>query len=197
MKRYLGFTAIILVLLLAIHASPQTCGFHCGTARWKVKTLTDTTVENLDSNPIVKSIHWLRTRTRPSSLPNTKRLIGIETMTFKVTGVVLKYKFEANDNDFHVVIAQRNNHNRTMIIEFPDPECASVCESGFLNEMRQARADFIAHFGEPTGSFTVLDNPVLVEVIGVGFFDKMHGQIGRALPSGIELHPVLSFRVLE
>jgi hypothetical protein len=32
--------------------------------------------------------------------------------------------------------------------------------------------------------------------MSVGFFDRMHGQTGRALPSGIELHTVTSFRVL-
>jgi hypothetical protein len=75
--------------------------------------------------------------------------------------------------------------------------CANVCSSGFLAQIRKAREDFIARFGEPTNSFTELDDPVLVEVIGVGFFDRMHGQRGRALPSGIELHPVISFKALE
>jgi hypothetical protein len=118
-------------------------------------------------------------------------------MTFKIRGVVLSFKLETNDKDFHVVIAQPNNHSRTMIVEFPNPECASVCSSSFLDQIRQARQDFIAKFGQPKTSFTDVVHPVLVEVIGVGFFDRMHGQIGRALPSGIELHPVITFRVLE
>jgi hypothetical protein len=88
-------------------------------------------------------------------------------MVFKVKGVVLSYKKEANDNDFHVIIAQSNNHGRTMIVEFPDPQCANVCSSGFLDQIRKAREDFIARFGEPTGRFKELDDPVLVEVIGV------------------------------
>ncbi|MFL6209810.1 MAG: hypothetical protein ACJ74W_13220 [Pyrinomonadaceae bacterium] len=117
-------------------------------------------------------------------------------MTFRIRGVVLKYKLE-DDRDFHVVIAQSNNHSRTMIVEFPNEECSDVCSSGHLTEIQQVRADFIAKFGEPTTSFTTLDHPVSVEVVGVGFFDRMHGQTGRALPSGIELHPVISFRVLE
>lgn len=183
-------------LFLVTTADAQQCGVHCGTERWKVKSLTDTTLNLLDTDPVVKTINWLRTRSRPSSLPNTRRLVGIETMTFKVTGVVLKFKLE-DDRDFHVVIAQSNNHARTMIVEFPNIECSQVCSSQFADQIRQAREDFVARFGEPTTSFKTLDDPVLVEVIGVGFFDRMHGQTGRALPSGIELHPVISFRVLE
>jgi hypothetical protein len=49
----------------------------------------------------------------------------------------------------------------------------------------------------PKKNFTVLDDPVLVEVVGVGFFDRMHGHRGRGVPGGIELHPILGLRVLE
>jgi len=119
-------------------------------------------------------------------------------MTFKVKGVVLSFKKEENNNEFHVVIAQSNNHSRTMIVEFPDPHCANVCSSSFLNQMRKAREDFVARFGEPpTGDFGKPHHPVLVEVIGVGFFDRMHRQIGKALPSEIDLHPVIGFKALE
>ncbi len=84
-----------------------------------------------------------------------------------------------------------------MIVEFKDAQCDNVCSSAFLQRMRQARQDFIDRFGMPTNSFTELDNPVLIEVLGIGFFDRNHGQRGRALRSGIEIHPVLSFRALE
>src|SRR5262245_54136054 len=114
MKRHLPFAAALLLFILSVPSIPQTCGVRCGKERWKVKTLTDTTVVNVDLDPVEKSINWLRTRTRPSSLPNTKRLIGTETMVFKVKGVVLSFKKE-DDKDFHVIIAQSNNHGRTLI----------------------------------------------------------------------------------
>ncbi|MFL6283560.1 MAG: hypothetical protein ACJ74Q_10515 [Pyrinomonadaceae bacterium] len=197
-RRVLAYSALWLSLLIisASSVAAQQCGVHCGTERWKIKTLTDTTVDLVEFDPVVKPINWLRTRTRPNSLPNTTRLVGIETMTFKVTGVVLKFKLE-DDRDFHVVIAQSNNHARTMIVEFPNIECSDVCSSEFADQIRQARDDFVARFGQPTTSFTTLDHPVRIEVTGVGFFDRMHGQTGRALPSGIELHPVIGFRVLD
>ena len=101
MKRKLFPLNVIIVLLLTtLTASGQTCGIHCGTERWAVKTLTDTTVVNIDPTEVTRTINWVRTRTKPSSLPNTHRLIGVETMMLKITGVVLFFKKETNDNDF-------------------------------------------------------------------------------------------------
>lgn len=196
MKRILSL--VFLLLLLTLQANAQ-CGVHCGTERWKVKTLTDSTIGNIDADEIVKTINWFRTRTRPASLPNTRRLVGIETMTFKVTGKVLAYKREGGahgDRDFHVILAQVNNLSKTMVVEFADPECSNVCSSTFLSQMEQARQDFIDNVGQPTGSFKEPDEDIVIEVIGIGFFDRLHGQRGMA-PSGIEIHPVLSMRVVN
>jgi hypothetical protein len=178
----------IAISLSAVPSLSQQCGVRCGTERWKVKSLTDSTVDLVDFDPVEKSINWLRIRARPHSLPNTKRLIGSETMTFRVRGVVLKHRLE-DHCDFHVVIAQSNNHARTMIAEFPDIACSNVCSSEFADQVRQARADFVAKFGNPTTSFTTLDDPMLVEVEGVGFFDWMHGQRGRGLPAASRFTP--------
>jgi hypothetical protein len=195
MKRLFSVPLLLILLSIAIHTTAQTCGVKCGVERWQVKTLTDTTVDNIDSDEVSKTIKWFRTRTRPSTLPNTKRLIGIETMTFRVRGEVVAFKRE-DDKDFHVVIANPNNHKQTIVIEFPDPECKNVCSSDFLDRIRQARQDFIAKFGQPTASFKEPEETVVIEIVGIGFFDRLHGQRGMA-PSGIEIHPVLSFRVVE
>lgn len=197
MKRRLFPLAFLLVLVLSglTYAQPS-CGVHCGTERWKVKSANDTTVGTIDPTEVTKTVHWMRTRTRPTSLPNFTRLVGVERMTFKIRGVVLGFKKE-DDKDFHVILAQSTNHSRTMIIEFKDVQCSDVCSSTFRDQIRQARDDFIARFGQPTTSFKMLDDPVLVEIVGIGFFDRMHGQRGRALPSGLEIHPVIKFRALE
>jgi hypothetical protein len=196
MKRFLSLIFLAAVLCLQVNAQ---CGVHCGTERWKVKTLTDSTVGNIDSDEITKTINWFRTRTRPANLPDTRRLVGIETMTFKVKGKVIAFKREGGahgDRDFHVVLAQVNNLSKTMVVEFADPGCAGVCGSTFLDRMSQARQDFIDKVGQPTGSFKEPDEDIVIEVIGIGFFDRLHGQRGMA-PSGIEIHPVLSMRVVE
>ena len=36
----------------------------------------------------------------------------------------------------------------------------------------------------------------LVEITGIGFFDRPHEQVGRA-PNNIEIHPILSIRFLD
>ena len=190
---------LFLLVVFAPQAYAQNCGVHCGTERWKVKTLTDSTVANIDPTEVTKTIQWLRTRVRPTSLPDNTRLIGIETMTFKVRGKVKEFKREGGsdgDRDFHVVLSQVGQPSKTMIVEFKDPACQRVCSSTFLEQMRQARQDFIDNVGQPTGSFKEPDEDIVIEVIGVGFFDRPHGQRGRARPSGIEIHPVLSMRVV-
>jgi len=83
-----------------------------------------------------------------------------------------------------------------MVIEFADPQCQRVCSSTFLEQMRQARQGFIDLVRQPTGSFKEPDQPIIIEVVGIGFFDRLHGQRGMA-PSGIEFHPVLSMRVIQ
>lgn len=197
MKRLIRFSLLAVVLVLSVQFSySQTCGVHCGTERWKVKSTNDTTVGTIDPTEVTKTVHWMRTRTRPTSLPNSTRLVGVERMTFKIRGVVLGYKKE-HDKDFHIILAQSTNHSRTMIIEIKDVQCSDVCASSFRDQIQQAREDFIARFGMPTGSFKMLDDPVLVEIVGIGFFDRMHGQRGRALPSGLEVHPVIKFKALE
>ena len=40
------------------------------------------------------------------------------------------------------------------------------------------------------------DRPIRVEVTGIGFFDRNHGQVGAA-PNFVELHPVLALRFLD
>jgi hypothetical protein len=196
MKRFLFL--VVLVVIQSVQSFGQ-CGVHCGTERWKVKTLTDTTRVNIDPDEVLKTINWFRTRTRPANLPNTRRLIGIETMTFRVRGKVIAYKREGGahgDRDFHVVLAQVNHPSKTMVVEFTDPDCARVCSSEFLEQMRQAREDFIEKVGQPTGSFKEPEETIVIEVVGIGFFDRLHGQRGMA-PSGIEIHPVLSMRVID
>lgn len=105
MKRLFSAFLFAFVLSISLQAHAQ-CGVHCGTERWRVKTLTDSTVDNIEPDEVSRTIQWFRIRTRPASLPNYTRLIGVETMTFRVRGQVLHYKLEP-DKDFHVVMLSR------------------------------------------------------------------------------------------
>jgi hypothetical protein len=73
-----------------------------------------------------------------------------------------------------------------MIGEIPSVACSTA--SRFAKQIAQARAQFDAKFSA-TSSYKTTDTPVTV--LGVGFFDFVHGQRGVA-PNGIEIHPILS-----
>jgi hypothetical protein len=87
-----------------------------------------------------------------------------------------------------------------MVVEFPDPACAEG--SRVLKQITSARRQFLKHFQQPTKKFAVYKtSPVKVRVVGVGFFDKIHGQKGMLPKSkggnGIELRPVLSITLAD
>lgn len=190
--------SLLLTLLFAYHASAQ-CGVKCGVERWPVKTLTDTKVNLVKFRSKKKSITWLISREEPAEADKTDdaRLIGIETMTFRVRGIVVGHVKEA-DKDFHVVISEENDSTKTMIIEFPSSECRDVCSSSYAAKINKARADYIAKVGTPTTKYKELTKRILIEVTGVGFWDGEHAtpQHGVA-PNNVELHPIIKIKVIR
>jgi hypothetical protein len=75
--------------------------------------------------------------------------------------------------------------------------CANVCSSGFSGSDKEGQRGLHSQVRITDHTVYRLDDPVLVEVIGVGFLDRMHRQRRRALPSGVGLHLVISFKALE
>lgn len=194
MKRLL-LLALIFCLSTPLHG--QRCGQKCGFDRWVVKTLTDTTITNIDRTPRRTTVHWLVHQDPPEKRPKTTRAIGLEWFAFSITALLIGYKKSPDDNDLHVVIRDLKTRE-TMIVEFKDPRCEGVCSSAYVNRMTKAREDFInspavLERGRPTGEFKKLNRRVVVEMIGVGFWDFVHRQIGVAR-NGIELHPVVFYR---
>ena len=79
-----------------------------------------------------------------------------------------------------------------MILEFPSVRCNGAATSIKKAAMRRARRRFVAACGPIGTSFKRLHGLAIIK--GVAFFDINHGQTGIA-PNGIELHPVLRFRM--
>lgn len=179
-----------LSLLATRSAATQTCGSHCGTERWSVKTLTDADVSQVSFTPVTTTVAQLRGLTSPPTRPEHGRVPPAELTTFRVHGVLIGWKLEANDRDMHLVIADLAHPTRTMIAEVPSTTCDHVCSSGHVPQFRAARAALIAQFGLPSSSYHRFSTPQPITVTGVGFFDFLHGQTGVA-PNGMELHPVL------
>ncbi len=177
-------------LVGARSATAQTCGTHCGTERWPVKTLTDADVSHVTFTPVTTTVAHLRGLTAPATRPDSARVAPTELTTFRVHGVLIGWKLESTDRDMHLVIADAAHPTRTMIAEVPSTTCDHVCTSGHTTQFRAARAALMAHFGAPTSHYHKFPTPQPITVTGVGFFDFIHNQTGVA-PNAIELHPVL------
>lgn len=173
--------------------SGGSCGTSCGVQRWHIKTLGDAYVNTINWTPQLANVSDLAAWPVPANYDeynDTTRYAPYETQAYRIRATLVGWKIE-NDHDFHMVIADINNPNATMIIEPPDPTCSSACDGGFSSYFQSVRTKLTNCFGQPTTTFTNFKAGIVVDVTGVPLFDALHGQTGVA-PNGIELHPLLS-----
>jgi hypothetical protein len=175
----------MIALLLALLA--------CGTERWDVKVASDAAAAEIDPTPRRATIALLRALVPPQFAVDAPRWPE-ERKTFTVTAFLDGFMREA-DGDYHVGI--RDEAGRTIVVEFPAPECL---DGSFLRiDALLARRALENILRVPiTSSYKRLrGNTVRLQVTGVLFFDKRHGQhIGARAPSGVELHLVRGVRRL-
>jgi hypothetical protein len=176
---------IALVAALALSA--------CGSERWAQKTLTDPAAVAVHSDSFSDAaVINLRELTPPAKWsPSLPRLPG-EKIVYRVRALLIGAKLEDGDEDIHIVIADRTDPTKTMIVEIPSAHCVEKTPEPFRSEIIAARKAFLTKM-RVKAAFTTLPKPLPIEVIGVGFFDKLHGQTGVA-PNAGELHPVLRVR---
>ena len=123
--------------LIALLASG--CAAHaCGTERWPVKVGTDRDAARVANLPQVTTIEQLISIAAPAHPESRRnaRFIPTELTTFQIKGILSVIKKEA-DQDYHLVIADPANPRVTMIVESPDPSCASG--SKFLDNITFVR----------------------------------------------------------
>jgi hypothetical protein len=174
-----------------------TCGTHCGTQRWTIKTLTDPegpavfakTAEPMTVSTLVDTV-------APTAPSNDARASDLEKKVVSLEADLLGYKAEfgaRKDRDFHIVIRDPANKNDTMVVEIPDPSCSFVCSSVARDKIIEARNTFAAaaSLSPPSPTFVMLKTPLRIQVTGVPLFDFSHGQTGLA-KNCIEIHPVLA-----
>jgi hypothetical protein len=155
--------------------------------RWAIKTLTDAAAKDVVFKPRPDSIAHLVTLTSPAQLGARTKA---EKVTVSVRVRLIATKLEP-DGDIHVIVGEPSNPGTTMIVEFPDLGCTRGAQHRWAMELAKRR--FLAAEGRPVGDrYRVLSGTATVS--GVVFFDFLHGQRGVA-PNGIELHPVLRFRL--
>ena len=144
-----------------------------------MKTATDSAASSISLTPVDTTVAQLVSMSPTGS---GGRHPGAETTLYRLTNVTMNFSKMETDSDYHLVVS---DGSQTMIVEVPFPGCASG--SPLLCNMTKSRAAVDSQLRLTSSanhsSFTV-------SVVGVGFFDALHGQTGVA-PNGIELHPVL------
>jgi hypothetical protein len=209
MRRLLG--VLCLCTSVFIPASGQVqCG---GTERWRPKVGTDPEVGQVTVNqPTPINLHDLLQLPEPARPnDNINRIVPDETKVYTVRAFMLQFKLEPNDSDYHIVVTddthqftdtQGNNISHSVVAEIPDPGCLEgrnhnfPGSTPFADAITAARTLMDARFPNAlkNGTFNPVNLPV--EITAVGFFDKPHGQIGRA-SNNIELHPILRLCFLD
>lgn len=173
-----------------------------GKERWAIKTLSDDARASVRLKSVKAGVADLWAfKPKASDLPlGDKRADPEELTTYRVTAKLVKARFvddppDANgkgggDRDYHLVIAAPTDLSKTMIVEFPDPNCVGAADPIPRARMTKARARFEQLCGHaPKHAFYNLNGTATI--IGVGFFDRPHAT-GRS-QYGFELHPVLTF----
>ena len=192
----------------------------CATERWDVKIGTDSNAATVDLTPTRTTVGALRALAVPGPLGlHTPRFEGAERTVFELRDVrVVCFKHESGssgDGDLHIVvedpsdpvvspaadpkcarISPKQNASwtdyKTLIVEIPDPRCLRA-GNPWKKHIARARAEFEARYSATESPRRVDD---VVSLRGIGFFDKIHGQLG-VVPNGIELHPLLSVKFIS
>src|SRR4029077_16295726 len=102
----------MVTLVLAALALQATCGTHCGTERWPVKTLTDADVAHVSFTPVGTTVAHLRSLAVPGSRPAHARVAPPEVTIFRISAVLIGWKLEG-DRDMPLVIADPAEPTRT------------------------------------------------------------------------------------
>ena len=171
------------VTILPPQPARSRCGLHCGTERWQVKTLSDPDARRVRPTPVATTVESLAALPRPRYLPAYGRAGDTETTIFCVEGWLKEFTTEA-DFDIHIIVGGLDDTTATIIAEIPDARCSGACASGYGKLYARARQAFEDRLK------TWTTDTLRLRIMGVGFFDRPHGQYGAA-PNNMELHPVL------
>ena len=149
-----------------------------------MKTLSDPDARRVRLIPVPTTVESLAAFPRPQFLPAYGRAGRTETTIFCVEGWLKDFTTEA-DYDLHVIVGGLEDTTVTIIAEIPDARCSGACASGYGELYARARQAFENRLK------TWTTDTLRLRIMGVGFFDRPHGQYGSAR-NNIELHPVLA-----
>jgi len=184
----MGWIKVTLSVLLLFNLTAKSQ--NCGAERWDIKTLSDKDTIDIDFFKITKStVQEQQQLIAPHK--KTNRLES-EKQVYSIDCFVVAYKKELNDKDIHLIIKDINTAE-TMVVEIPNYACIEIQKTSRAEAFRNLEQWFINNIGRPTTKIKYVKKQILITIIGVGFFDFIHGQTGGAR-NGREIHPVLSIK---
>lgn len=205
------------VFLGATCSAFAQCG---GQERWAVKDGTDSSAGQVDFTNVqtmtIADLVSMKHPRIPGRGDNTTRLVPSETNVVKLQAHLIQWKAET-DSDYHLVLTDdtldftqgKTATGHSVIGEIPDPNCLSGSHDEFGTSspflsigdgstgISAARAQLENQFpnADLSGGWNDAGG-MMVEIVGVTFFDPPHGQTGRA-PNSLEIHPIVSIKFLD
>ncbi|MES1226263.1 MAG: hypothetical protein ABUT20_62885 [Bacteroidota bacterium] len=177
---------ILLFLVVNFFAYSQ-----CGSERLKVKTLKDPEADEINFTPEPSTVHQQRMFPKPIYHNNNPREPS-EKQVYVVDCILIKFKKESNDRDFHLIVKDLNS-NEKLVVEVPNPACVNVAGNPHFSHLKDLRTLLTTKLGTFTSAYKFAPAGTKIRVTGVGFFDKKNHPTGF---KGRELHPVLNLEFL-
>lgn len=156
----------------------------CGVYRWRIKTLADPEAGSIRWKPIDTTIHDLVSMTPPAGFDRRRRNSS-EFYVYRVRAILAKVHGNL-DQDYHLELRDPEDPAARLVAEIPSPSCAKAT----------ARYSSLTAARSRTRALRARRSPTLVEVVGVGFFDRLHKPRGGAR-NRFELHPVLQISEVQ
>ena len=174
LKKLVIFYGLFLLIISNVYSQ--------GVERWDIKTLNDSLSVKIEfKNIIYSNVKDLNLIQRPYNIKNNTSRLSFEFNVFLIKCKVLEY-LKQDDGDYHLIVSDIKNPEFKMIVEIIMPKYGNKI---YYKEFKHVR-DF----------FNKLKRKIInynFEITGVGFFDLIHNQKGKAL-NYLELHPVLSIK---
>ena len=178
---------------LVFATAPEKIGGHDGDNRcggielWDKKVLVDDSVKKLVKDKSATTIKALNLIDTEQELENKKARMSFEKRIVTVKNVLIRLVKLEDDNDYHLVIQDRQGNH--MIAEIIDPECDVA-----KNNTRYIQQFLDVH--ETMNKYGTTFQHYEFEITGVLFRDRPHAQTGKA-DNNLEIHPVLKLKATK
>lgn len=211
-----------LMVFASVLLGSASCAFgQCGgEERWAVKDGTDASAGQVDFGNVATKTLLELVKLKEPKLPsdNVTRDLPQEATVVRVQARLIQWKLEA-DSDYHLVLTDDTENftpaggkptGHSLIGEIPDPNCLSGSHDNFGTQSPFLQTTGTPSMGIETARQQMNDafpnadlsggwneaGGARVEIVGVTFYDRAHGQVSRA-PNNLEIHPIVSIKFLD